>query len=277
MHDLENLIAEWRRSMRSKISADQIEELEDHLRERVAELMRDQMPIADAFHKAASELGSQTDLASEFQRANPTWAPLKLAIAIEAVLFVVGAVFWIRFTDRLLGLVLGPHVFTITLGYGAALLIGCLGISYAAQRSMRDFTPTCAQSIARGISKFAMIGTALTAIGFVLGMVWAHRAWDRAFSADAKEIGALAVLASQICLIIAHRSNAFSPRAVMTIAIVGGIVCACAWFGANTWMVNKSVHSWPLYIIVIPHLIALFAVFLPSGWLAAGRDAKSGG
>ncbi|HUS35957.1 MAG TPA: permease prefix domain 1-containing protein, partial [Verrucomicrobiae bacterium] len=266
----------WRRSMRAKISADQIAELEDHLRERVAELMRGQVPVADAFHKAALELGSQTDLAAEFQRGNTSWLPLKLAMAVGAILIVVGVVLWIRISSRPLGLVLGPHVFLITLGYGGALLIGCLGISYAAQRSIRDFTPTRAQSIARNTATLARLATVLTAIGFVFGMVWAHFAWDRAFSGDAKEIGALAVLASQICLIAAQRTNALSARAVMTIAIAVGVVCACAWFGANTWMMNKSMHSWPLWIIVIPHLIALFAALLPSGWLAAERDAKSG-
>jgi hypothetical protein len=277
MHDLENLITEWRRSLRKKMSADQIDELEDHLRERIAELTRDQSSTADAFHKAVIALGSQADLTSEFQKPNTTWLPLKLAMAVIAILFVVGVVLWIRITNRPLGLLLGPHVFLIVLGYGAALLIGCLGISYAAQRSVRDFTPTRAQSIARHTATLARIVTVLTAIGFVFGMVWAHFAWDHAFSGDAKEIGALAVLASQICLFAAQRTNTLSPRAVMNLAVVGGIVCACAWFGANTWMVNKSFHSWPLWIIVIPHLIALFVAFLPSGWLAAGRDAKSGG
>ena len=277
MPDLETLIADWRGSMRKKMSADQIAELEDHLRERIANLTHLQMAGADAFQKAVDDLGPQTDLTSEFQKPNTTWLPIKAATAIVAVLLIAGLFLCARFTNRPLGLILGPHVFTITVGYGAALLIGCLGITYAAQRSVRDFTPTRAHSIARSTSTLAIIATVLTAIGFVLGMVWSHLAWNRAFSADPKEIGALAVLASQMCLIAAQRTNALSPRAVMTIAIIGGIVCACAWFGANTWMMNKSFHSWPLWIIVIPHLIALFASFLPSGWLAVRRDAKSSG
>jgi hypothetical protein len=277
MHDLETLIAEWRRAMRKKMSDDQIAELEDHLRERIADLTHGQMSVADAFQKAVSDLGPQTDLASEFQKPNTTWFPIKVVTAITALLFIVGLVLCVRISSRPLGLVLGPHVLTITIGYGTALLIGCLGISYVAQCSIHDFTPTRAQSIARSASTLSIIATVLTAIGFVLGMIWAKLAWDRYFAADPKEIGALAVLASQLCLIAGHRTNALSPRAVMTLAIVGGIVCAGAWFGANTWMVTKSFHSWPFWIIVIPHLIALFAAFLPSGWLAAGRGAKSSG
>lgn len=277
MHDLETLIAEWRRSMRRKMSSDQIDELEDHLRERITTLMRDHPSAIDAFHKAAQELGAQTDITTEYEKANTFWFPLKVAIAIEAVLIIAAVFLWIRLSNRPYGFLLGPHVFTITLGYVGTLLIGCLGISFVMQRSIRDFTPTSAQSIARHTSRFAVIASVLSAIGFVLGMVWAKLAWGRYFAADPKEVGALAVLAAQICLIAAHRTNALSPRAVMTIAIVGGVVCACAWFGADIWMKRKSLQSWALWIIVIPHLIALFAAFLPSGWLAAGRDAKSSG
>jgi hypothetical protein len=272
MHDLENLIAEWRRSMREKMSRDQIAEVEDHLRERIAVLLRQELNVRAAFDEAVHEFGSGHAVAGEFHKLNSKWWwPLKLGIAFEVAAFVCGLLLWIRLSDPQFGFLLGAHVFAITVGYMAALIIGLLGVAFVTQRSMADFPEHKAEHIAAQLANFSIFAFTATLIGLVLAAAWAKGAWGHLALTDAKNFGAMATLVWTLGLVTAHRSGAVSPLGIIKFAILSGIVVSFAWLGANSWSVGKNLYSWPLWIIALPHALALAVSFAPPGWAARHR------
>jgi hypothetical protein len=275
MHDLEKLIAAWSRSMRAEMSADQIAEVEDHLRERISDFLRQQLTVREAFDKALAELGSGHAVAAEFQKLNlKWWWPLKLGFAFEVAAFVCGLLLWIRLSDRQFGFLLGAHVFAITVGYVAALIIGLLGVAFVAQRTMADFPSHKAERIAAQLANFSIFAFIATLIGLILAAAWAKAAWGHMTLTDAKSFGAMATLVSTLCLVSAHRFRVVSPLGIIKLAILIGIVVSFAWLGANSWSVGKNLYSWPLWIITFPHALALAVSFAPAGW-AAGHRANA--
>src|SRR5262249_35126722 len=129
MHDLEKLIAEWRKSAATNVSAETLDELETHLRETTEQLVRSGMNLSDAFQRAVTELGAMPKISSEFQKLDePLWLPVRLAIGATVLLALGTAIFLIaRFDSSLSKVLLAAHVFTVTLGYTLTLFIGGLG------------------------------------------------------------------------------------------------------------------------------------------------------
>jgi len=81
--DLESQIAEWRGYMRSRraVQDADVDELEDHLRATVADLVETGLQPDEAFLVAVKRMGSQDDLSREFARVHSErlWRQLVLA------------------------------------------------------------------------------------------------------------------------------------------------------------------------------------------------------
>ena len=76
MHNLEQLIAEWRKTMMTEpnVGRETLDELENHLRENVDRLVRSGMTEPEAFQRAVTQLGGAPAIASEFQKLDQcTW------------------------------------------------------------------------------------------------------------------------------------------------------------------------------------------------------------
>jgi hypothetical protein len=74
MFDLQSAIAEWRKDLASgeqALSADELEELESHLRDVIDELERGGLPLDRAFAAAVQRLGPADELRAEFAKADP--------------------------------------------------------------------------------------------------------------------------------------------------------------------------------------------------------------
>ena len=85
MHNLEQLIAEWRKTMMTahNIGRETLDELENHLRENVDQLVQSGMAEPEAFQRAVTQLGGARTIASEFQKLDqPTWLPVKVITGI---------------------------------------------------------------------------------------------------------------------------------------------------------------------------------------------------
>src|SRR5689334_16119736 len=87
MHSLEQLITEWRKSAATpNVSAETLDELETHLREKAEQFVRSGMSVPDAFQRAVVELGAMSKVSSEFRKLDqPVWLPVKLAIGAAAL------------------------------------------------------------------------------------------------------------------------------------------------------------------------------------------------
>src|SRR5204863_6721157 len=123
-------------------------------------------------------------------------------VAVLTFGFLIG-----RLRDRPLGLLLGAHVFTVTVGYLTVFTIGMFGCCFVFQRCLGDFPSAKANRIARTATKFAAVALVFIALAIVLGAVWANLTWGRTWSNDPKELGALCILGWTIGFIATERSG----------------------------------------------------------------------
>ena len=272
MHDLEKLIAEWRESAAKNVNTETLDELETHLRETSERLVRSGMNLPDAFRRALADLGNMPRIASEFRKLEePLWLPVKLAIgatALTALLALGVAIFIIerRSDSGWSNLLLAAHVFTVTLGYTLALLIGGMGICFVSQRCLEDFSTSRLHSIARVSLVLGSVALFLTTVGCVLGAIWAKIEWGRYWAWDAKETGGFSVVVWLACYLVAHRFFKNSARGVLGISMLGNIVVSLAWFGTSV----NGFHGTPLLtILTIATLVNL--AFFAIGFVPAGR------
>src|SRR5262245_54917235 len=121
MHNLEQLIADWRKTMttRGSVGRETLDELENHLRENVERLVGSGMNDVEAFQCAVTQLGSPPKIASEFQKLNQsTWLPVKVAAGMEIAAALLLAIFFFTRGGRLRSdILLASHVVLVTLGY----------------------------------------------------------------------------------------------------------------------------------------------------------------
>jgi hypothetical protein len=71
--DLDQALRQWRASLENLggIQAEELEELEGHLRESISRLQTRGLAIQEAFAIATRRLGSDRQLSTEFAKANP--------------------------------------------------------------------------------------------------------------------------------------------------------------------------------------------------------------
>src|SRR5260221_12921597 len=96
MRELEQLIAEWRETITTTpcVARETVDELENHLRETVDQLVQSGMTESEAFWNAVTQIGSPVTLASEFRKLDqPIWFPVKLAIGIGFVVTIALAIY----------------------------------------------------------------------------------------------------------------------------------------------------------------------------------------
>ena len=278
MHDLEQLVAEWRKTMMATpaISHETLDELENHLRDNVEQLVMSGMTEAEAFHRAVSQLGGAALIASEFRKLDPpTWLPVKLVIGFGLALAVATMIFaFVQLDAGRMNFLLAGHVFAVTLGYGTTFLVGALGICFVAQRCLSDFSPAQARSVTRVTFILGCVATGLTALGIALALVWAKAEWGRYWAWDAKETGAFAVIVWQAIFLLAHRSARITSRSMIVMTLLGNIVVGLAWFGGN---ILSGVHGygqnyWLLLLTAVVSNLAFFIIGLaPAGWLRSRK------
>src|SRR2546427_12824236 len=128
MRNLEQLITEWRKTLMNEpnVGRETLEELENHLRENVDQLIRSGMTETEAFQRAVAQLGSAPTIGSEFQKLNEsTWLPVKVATGIGVAAALALAVFlFARYEGGGANFLLITHVFAVTLGYMTVFLSG---------------------------------------------------------------------------------------------------------------------------------------------------------
>jgi ABC-type transport system involved in cytochrome c biogenesis permease subunit len=275
MHNLEKLITEWRKTAATpNVSAETLDELETHLREKVDQLVRSGTTVSDAFQQAVTEFGTMPRISSEFRKLDqPIWLPVKLAIGVTALTALVALVMAIAVIGRqdssAASLLLATHVFVTVLGYTMTLLIGGLGICFVSQRCIDEFSTSRLQSISR--VSFVLSGVALlfTTMGVILGMAWAKTTWGRYWAWDAKEIGGLCVIVWLVFYLLAHRFFKSSARGILTISMLGNIVVSLAWFRPQL----NGLHQYGTFsqsmlpMAVVANLVFFAIGYCPAGWL----------
>jgi ABC-type transport system involved in cytochrome c biogenesis permease subunit len=150
--------------------------------------------------------------------------------SLELLVAVLNTNFW-----------LATHVLCITAGYGVCILAACLAHAYMIIRiknAAHQILPTIAQSI-HNISLIALL---LTAVGTVLGGIWADQSWGRFWGWDPKENGALLIVLWLIWAQHGKISGHLRPLNYIAIIAALNIIVALAWFGVN--LLGVGLHSY---------------------------------
>lgn len=138
---------------------------------------------------------------------------------------------------------LATHVTTVTIGYCATYLAGCLGATYIV---LGIFTPALdrerAKIYTRQIYGVTCAALTLSFIGTVLGGIWADQSWGRFWGWDPKENGALIIVLWNALILHARWGGIVRQKGLAILAIFGNIVTTWSWFGTN--MLGVGLHAY---------------------------------
>ncbi len=150
--------------------------------------------------------------------------------SMEMLVAVLNTNFW-----------LATHVVCITMGYGIAILSAGLAHIYLALRAFSTDEKR-AKTMMRNIYTTALGALLLTAVGTVLGGIWADQSWGRFWGWDPKENGALLIVLWLIWTLHGRLSKHLRPLLFATTIAALNIIVAIAWFGVN--LLSTGLHSY---------------------------------
>jgi Cytochrome C assembly protein len=280
MFDLEQQIQAWRRSLPGTFDKqpEVVEELECHLRDEVQRLVLSGQAPERAWETALQRLGSPQQLAAEFNKLPPAaWLPARLVMLALAGLGACLAWFLVRELGHgKIEPLLGGHVFLVTLGYSAMFAVGALAAWSLVTRAVLGWDARHAVALRAAALRLCVVGLGLTAVGVVLGSLWAHDHLGRYWGWDALEVGALGVLAWYGVMLAWLRWRPSTGVAGMLLGVVGNVVVSLSWFGPR--LIDSGLHaygySWVgtfLAVFVGANLVFLMLALVPAGWLFRQR------
>ena len=202
MFDLEAQIRSWRQNVSASLGdrPDALDELDGHLRDDFDRLVRSGEPPDRAWSAAVERIGTPEQLGREFakvdERRRPAWLPARVATAgLMAVAVATGVVVASRLVGSRTELLLASHTLTVTVGYVATLVVGCLAAWSVLSRAAGGWDALRAAAFRSAATRLSAAGLALTLVGVALGAWWAGGHLGRYWGWDAKEVGGLCVLA----------------------------------------------------------------------------------
>ena len=280
MADIERLIADWRSKLSARIGdKDTVAELEMHLRDAFQDQVRRGVPQEQALAAAMAQLGRPEALAREFakQSGRIPWLPARLILGLGTVAAAAMAILltqrvWTGATTLLLAL----HQGAVTLGYSAVFLVGGLAGCYLVARPFRELKPGQARFVLHRAWLIIGGGILLTAVGILLGGVWAVDHLGRFWGWDARESAALGVLAWEGLMLLVLSRRTANPLPGMLMALVGNVVVLLAWVGVALVFSNgrNDGYAEGSIVLLVLMLVVQFAIgalsFVPAGRLSRG-------
>ena len=128
---------------------------------------------------------------------------------------------------------LATHVICITIGYGCALVAGTMAHAYLFKLS---------DTIGRKLQVATLIALLFTAIGTILGGIWADQSWGRFWGWDPKENGALAIVIWLVWLLHGRITGHLKGVGFAACLAAVNIIVALSWFGVN--LLSVGLHSY---------------------------------
>lgn len=253
MFNLENEIAQWRQEMlRSGVKRRQVlDELEAHLREQFATLVRSDMTEQEAFRTAASRLGNADLLKREFEklRRNPG-TTRRVVLAAWCMLMVLVAWF---VAEKIFpahhDLLLSAHASTIITGYLAVFVSGGLAICQVLNKTLTPLPFRKDISFTGAITLFNGLAAIFVGVGLGLAMIWAKSNWGHFLTGDVKEFGAICCLTWLAAIAVLQRLKLIDDHGLLLAAIANNLVVVLAWFGAG--FMRGPGHIWWFWAIVL--------------------------
>lgn len=133
---------------------------------------------------------------------------------------------------------LATHVLCITTGYGLCLITAAI----AHMHLFRAATGRDQETLIPIMKTTGLISLLFTAVGTILGGIWADQSWGRFWGWDPKENGALLIVLWLIWIYHGHLSGHLKHLSLAASMAALNIVVALAWFGVN--LLNVGLHSY---------------------------------
>jgi ABC-type transport system involved in cytochrome c biogenesis permease subunit len=138
---------------------------------------------------------------------------------------------------------LATHVVAVTMGYGATLLAGVLGVSYVVRGVLTpSLPPELAKNLSSMIYGILCFATLFSFTGTVLGGIWADQSWGRFWGWDPKENGALIIVIWNALILHARWAGMVKQRGVAVLSVVGIMVTMWSWIGTN--QLGVGLHAY---------------------------------
>jgi hypothetical protein len=238
MFDLERQIARWKSGFakRRGCSSDELEELESHLREEIASLVAAGHSQEAAFFESVARLGEPDKICSEFSKNERRQIWDQVAIRGNSVVVAMvglaaaalGVVVWMKREDGLLG----AHQGSITFGYAVGFLLAIVGTYAIFRAALVESTRARFRDQFAGHCRILLGIVAVgSAIGAVLGGMWAQRHWGRFWDWDLKETGAFAVVVCAFVLSLLVGKFKLTSVRLGQVSLMMSLVIFVAWFG----------------------------------------------
>ncbi len=133
---------------------------------------------------------------------------------------------------------LATHVLCITMGYAWCLVVSVLAHLWL----WKYFKNANPETLKKPIQTFTLLSLLFTAVGTILGGIWADQSWGRFWGWDPKENGALLIVLWIIWILHGQISGMINRLQVMMALAALSIVVSLAWFGVN--LLNVGLHSY---------------------------------
>lgn len=133
---------------------------------------------------------------------------------------------------------LATHVLCITIGYGWCLITALLAHVWL----VRSAIGKEAGDLIAPIKSLALVSLLFTAVGTILGGIWADQSWGRFWGWDPKENGALLIVLWIVWLLHAQISGHVNRLFYMAGMAMLSTIVALAWFGVN--LLSVGLHSY---------------------------------
>jgi hypothetical protein len=258
MFNLEQAIGKWREQMRANGmgSPEPLEELESHLRENIRKLRLSGASDREAFRMALSQMGEVSRVSAEFKKLNrglsiPGLVGFVLwgGASVTLLVYCLGKLFAGKMT-----LLLGAHIFSLTAGYGAAVLAGGLGLGWGCGRQFDLFSIASQQEMLRMVKVFNGLATGFVLFGFILGTFWTQQKLGRFWINDPRAVGCLVAAVWLVSAWVIQKLHRTSDAGIILSSVLSNTVIALAWFGPQ--MGYRVFAFWPVDIFVGVHLVA---------------------
>lgn len=176
---------------------------------------------------------------------------------------------------------LATHVTTVTAGYAAGLIATVISVAWIGMRvlGVKRKSPGFYRDITKMAYGAICFGLVLSAVGTILGGIWANYSWGRFWGWDPKENGALLICLVQLFIIHARLGGYIRQHGLHALSCVLGAVVCFSWWGVNE--LEAGLHSYGrtegvmFYLMITWGFLGLMAALSGVQWLIERGRAQS--
>jgi len=235
MPELETRIAQWRTRMAAALPErdEAVAELEEHLRDYLADLKRQGKSDDEAFSLAEERLGQPVTIAREFGRMPSAWRPglVSLPVLALALTTLTGYPLWLWSRHLTLSALQVVYVGIYIAGYFGVLGAGLIATSAGIKSLIRPLSERERQAVRRQLKRLARLAVWMIPIGGALGAYWRAEFVPNQWTQWSFQLRLIASTVSVGLLFLVQSRSSASDRSRWLAAILATLAIVLSGFG----------------------------------------------